>query len=519
MIAGRIRIWLLTHGYAALLLAAAVSLAAGFLASEIYRSAMEGDFRVALDNQVQREASSLELDTARGQAMGVAALLGLNEPLLKELVAGKRALDDPEALARLKTARHLLRADGIYVIDGKGLIVAHETDHERTTGRNVAFRPYWQEAIVGNENVYAAVGSKSGERGLYIAAAIRADRTTRSPIVGVIVVKLLADYLDFKLAGFGAKAALLSPQGVVFAASEKEWLFSLNGTPAPERIEAIGSLKQFGKNFDGGNDPKSLPFDPSAAVVAFARHRYATATAEVKWNDPAGEWSLVLLGDLATAMPLSHRLGLGAFAGLCLFVLLLATLRALHHAEGRRAAVAAAQQAAEKLAADARIKSRQAEIIARLGQEHDLPALAQSFLGQLAGFLPVHQASLYAVANTEGDLALAGAYGTVGAPAEISAGEGLIGQCALERQPLAFDLPVEGIWRIRSGLGNSAPRALLILPVLNGKQLFGILELASLEADFLAGRKIVEDLLPFLAMNLEILLAAGRTTSTGEMQK
>lgn len=58
-------------------------------------------------------------------------------------------------------------------------------------------------------------------------------------------------------------------------------------------------------------------------------------------------------------------------------------------------------------------------------------------------------------------------------------GVGLIGACAQEKQTIFLtDIPPEYI-EITSGLGDAPPRSLLIVPLLNEKTIFGILEIAS----------------------------------------
>src|SRR5262249_40685536 len=62
----------------------------------------------------------------------------------------------------------------------------------------------------------------------------------------------------------------------------------------------------------------------------------------------------------------------------------------------------------------------------------------------------------------------------------IGVGEGLVGQCAMDKQKILLDnLPPEYI-RISSGLGSAAPRSVLVLPLIFEGQVRGVLELASL---------------------------------------
>jgi len=63
---------------------------------------------------------------------------------------------------------------------------------------------------------------------------------------------------------------------------------------------------------------------------------------------------------------------------------------------------------------------------------------------------------------------------------QIFIGEGLVGTCALEKETIYLTEIPENYANITSGLGDSAPRSIVIIPLLVEKDLFGIMELASL---------------------------------------
>ncbi|HEX5168868.1 MAG TPA: response regulator, partial [Cyclobacteriaceae bacterium] len=69
-----------------------------------------------------------------------------------------------------------------------------------------------------------------------------------------------------------------------------------------------------------------------------------------------------------------------------------------------------------------------------------------------------------------------------GTQTEFSFGEGLIGQCALEKEKILLTNIPEGYITINSGLGNFPPSTLIILPVLFENNVKAVIELASLEA-------------------------------------
>ncbi len=62
---------------------------------------------------------------------------------------------------------------------------------------------------------------------------------------------------------------------------------------------------------------------------------------------------------------------------------------------------------------------------------------------------------------------------------EIVWGEGLIGACAIEKQTIYYTEVPENYIQITSGLGESRPRALLIVPLMIEEKVLGIIELAS----------------------------------------
>jgi len=59
-------------------------------------------------------------------------------------------------------------------------------------------------------------------------------------------------------------------------------------------------------------------------------------------------------------------------------------------------------------------------------------------------------------------------------------GEGLVGTCAIEKKILIIDNVPESYIKITSGLGDTPPRHLFIIPMLHNDELIGVIELASL---------------------------------------
>jgi signal transduction histidine kinase/CheY-like chemotaxis protein/HPt (histidine-containing phosphotransfer) domain-containing protein/HAMP domain-containing protein len=87
----------------------------------------------------------------------------------------------------------------------------------------------------------------------------------------------------------------------------------------------------------------------------------------------------------------------------------------------------------------------------------------------------------------------------------LQIGEGLAGQCARERaSTILTDLP-PGYLRISSGLGGAAPARAAAWPVVSGHTLLGVLEFASFRALKADEEALMQELLPVVAMSLEVL--------------
>jgi hypothetical protein len=520
---------LLNHSALMAALLLLLPLLSGFLLERLYRLSQERDFLADLDSQTRSLAARLETQTRSGQAMGVAALLGRNEPLIRDLVKGQGPDDDPAVLQRLAAARQLLGAAGIYVVDRSGLVRAHETQEQgKTTGRNVAWRPYFQQAIQGRENIYAAVGSRSGKRGLYIASPIQdsqsgidqpgidqpsIDQPGGGQIIGIVLIKMAGDFLDDHLASMGHQGILLAPQGVVFAATDPDWRLRLTGPLDTERFERLKQRKQFGKHYNHQDNILALPFALEQRETHIKGQKYGFARASLEWNDPAGPWTLVQFENLRLASEPTGRMLVGLMGGAGVFLLLWMLLHALRARLSRAEALAAQQVAVQELAEASALQTQLAELTVQMQDCPSAEALAEVFFQALARLSPVHQATLYAAQiDAESNpgsgpvlsgLSLIGAYGIQQPPQWIDAKDGLVAECGRSQKSLCLADPPAGFWRIASGLGEGLPRSLLLFPLLRKQRLLGVLELASrvpLERLDLA---LIQRLLPLLAINLD----------------
>ncbi|MGL6203604.1 MAG: PAS domain-containing protein, partial [Giesbergeria sp.] len=316
------------------------------VAVELRQQHLLGERQAQRSAVIDGLAKSLIEQTMQSEVLGAVSVMGLTSHLLKQAVLGQLGRDAPAVLALLGAARDRFGAQGVYLINTDGTIVAHATAGPSSTGQNVGFRPYFHQALAGRSNVYAAVGAFSHERGLYVAAPLHAGSSSPSPVLGVVMVKLPFAQVDALLARAGMPALLLSPQGVAIASTRTEWLYAMTPPLEQRRIDGIKALRQFGRQFDNGV-ASALPFDATQPEVLIDGAPHALEQRSIDWHDPAGAWSLVLLDDVSALMPWAQRTGLGGAVGVLVLLLGLLVLELLRN----RQRMAATQQRLQVLGA------------------------------------------------------------------------------------------------------------------------------------------------------------------------
>lgn len=114
----------------------------------------------------------------------------------------------------------------------------------------------------------------------------------------------------------------------------------------------------------------------------------------------------------------------------------------------------------------------------------DLSAFCQPILSEIINYLNLSQGGIFVLDEQGSDhcLKLAASYAwnqLTHTQKRIKPGEGLVGQCWLERKKINLKKVPENYIRITSGLGDSLPRCVLILPLKSKEDVVGVLELAS----------------------------------------
>ncbi|WP_374433958.1 response regulator [Inhella sp.] len=170
--------------------------------------------------------------------------------------------------------------------------------------------------------------------------------------------------------------------------------------------------------------------------------------------------------------------------------------------------LAAYRDMAANLADQQWIKSEQARLAAELQGAADFTELARRVMTQLGALLHLGHAVFYIHHEDERQLRLLAHFALACRKALhqcVRYGEGLVGQCALERGPLQLTEVAADYVSVQSSLGQAAPTLILALPVLAGPRVLAVIELARFAPLQPREQGLLDALMPQLAASMEML--------------
>ena len=160
------------------------------------------------------------------------------------------------------------------------------------------------------------------------------------------------------------------------------------------------------------------------------------------------------------------------------------------------------------------LKTNLAKFAGMLQGQRDLNTVGHMLLSELAPLVNAQQGAIYQVETVEDkpSLRLLATYAhRRNQPDRIPLGEGLVGQCAVEKQRvLLMDVPSD-YTQIESSLGASRPRNIVVLPALFEGETKAVIELASLRAFPATHLTFLEQLTQSIGVVLNTIEATMRT--------
>jgi PAS domain S-box-containing protein len=165
------------------------------------------------------------------------------------------------------------------------------------------------------------------------------------------------------------------------------------------------------------------------------------------------------------------------------------------------------KRSAEAMAEHRWVSASAATLVGGLPGATTLAEFGRHLLSELMPIVGGGVAGFYVLDENAAQLRRVAGFGLAdgAAPDTFRVGEGLVGQCAQERRMLILsDLPPEYL-RIASGLGGATPQQSVAMPFLAKESVLGVLEIATFRPFGARKQKLFGEVMPVVAMNLEIL--------------
>jgi HAMP domain-containing protein/signal transduction histidine kinase/DNA-binding response OmpR family regulator len=163
------------------------------------------------------------------------------------------------------------------------------------------------------------------------------------------------------------------------------------------------------------------------------------------------------------------------------------------------------------------LKTNLAKFSGMMQGQRDLITVGRTLLSELAPLVNARQGVMYVMEpdeNAAPSLKQLAGYADAtpdGRPRRYRVGEGLVGQCALERERILLgDIGNESI-RVVSGLTEARPRQVLVIPVLFEGQVKAVIELASLQEFTTSHLAFLDQLTGSIGIVLNTIEATMRT--------
>jgi HAMP domain-containing protein/signal transduction histidine kinase/DNA-binding response OmpR family regulator len=162
------------------------------------------------------------------------------------------------------------------------------------------------------------------------------------------------------------------------------------------------------------------------------------------------------------------------------------------------------------------LKTNLARFTGMLQGQRDLGTVGRMLLSELAPLVNAQQGIIYRMStDDQGKLSLLSAFANSegGHPEEIRIGEGLVGQCAIEKKRMLLsELPSHTV-PISSGLFETVPYHVIVLPVLFEGRVKAVMELATINSFTASHLALLEQLTSSIGIVLNSIEATMQTES------
>jgi signal transduction histidine kinase/HAMP domain-containing protein/ActR/RegA family two-component response regulator len=162
------------------------------------------------------------------------------------------------------------------------------------------------------------------------------------------------------------------------------------------------------------------------------------------------------------------------------------------------------------------LKTNLAKFFGIMQGQRNLQSLTDQIMSELTPVIGAQQGAFYLAEreNEQTSLSLTSTYAYTRRKHlanRFGLGEGLVGQCALERKPIVVTEVPEDYIHVGSGLGEAPPRSIAVIPVLFEDQLKGVIELGSFHEFAAVQLNFLEQLMLNIGLAINLIGTSMRT--------
>jgi two-component system C4-dicarboxylate transport sensor histidine kinase DctB len=316
------------------------------------------------------ELYTASLEREIGKYAFLPGTLGLERDVLALLRKNDVAQLAPRVNAYLEQLNERAGTLSIYVIDTAGQVVASSNWRRADSfiGEDLAFRPYFREAIDSGSGRFFGIGTTRGEPGYYLASTLTDDTRT----LGIAVIKVSLDQLEKSWSTVEAPVMVSDENGVVILGSVADWKFTTLRPLDEMTRRAFDQTQQYNRRALTPLGLKELrELEHGARLVNIAREvtemisvypvtgRFLAQSRPL----PGTQWTLTVLSHLEQVDDIAQsRAAVAAAVAALFFMLGLMANERRRHLKDRLAAREALQQAHDEL--ERKVDERTADLSA-----------------------------------------------------------------------------------------------------------------------------------------------------------
>ncbi len=258
----------------------------------------------------------------------------------------------------------------IYVINADGRVVAASNARrgDSYVGEELAFRPYFRDAMATGTGRFFGIGTTRGEPGYYLASSLGDAET----VLGVAVIKVSLEQLEKTWTTVEAPAMVSDENGIVILGSVADWKFTALRPLDESTRQAFDRTQQYNRRALKPLGIREIAeLDHGARLVSIARSgpevvsvypvsgRFLAQSRPL----PGTPWTLTVFSQLEQVDDIAQSRALVAIVcTACLFMLGLVINERRRHLKERLAAREALQKAHDEL--ERKVDERTADLSA-----------------------------------------------------------------------------------------------------------------------------------------------------------